>query len=74
MTKKDYAPDWGKIQTAYNWVAVDCDGEAFAYPLKPILVPGESRWFSTTDVFLYIEKVGWPDDGAWREMLYERPK
>ena len=74
ITKKDYAPDWVKIPTDYNWVAVDCDGDAFAYHSMPFLPRhGFGPWLCST-IRHYIGNVGWPDDNAWREMIYERPK
>lgn len=73
MTKNDYFPDWTKIPIHYKWLAVDSDGEAFAYRTMPICLVYPRVWHCRSNG-LYLEKIGWPADGAWKEMLYERPK
>ena len=63
--------DWGKLLSYYKWLAVDANGEIYAYENKPILLD-DSHWRSVDYNFLFRGRIEAPAD--FTQCLWQRPK
>jgi hypothetical protein len=64
------ALDWDYIKG--DFVAVDGDGYAVSYAVKP-LQSNYDEWLPETNEMALVGRVGAPCPD-WRELLFERPK
>lgn len=65
-------PNWANIPAGFNWVAVDSDGEVFAYKEKP--TTSVSVWLNEYADFKSLGYIEEPQGDYWKTMIYERPK
>ena len=69
--------DWEKQPSHCNWIAVDENGDCYAYENKPEILP-EYRWLAVDDVFWFLCEVDPPEDleppADFTLCLWKRPK
>jgi hypothetical protein len=63
--------NWDKLPTNYRWLAVDADGEIYAYENKP-RVMGRPYWRAIDREFWFLGKTNPPE--SFRQCLWQRPK
>jgi len=62
--------NWDKLPINYRWIAIDANGEIYAYKNKPKILD-DSYWINVQD-FWFKGKTDPPAD--FKKCLWKRPK
>ena len=66
--------DWSKIDSQYEWVAIDANGRAYAYRLEPEYCAASSEWIykrGHNNALIHINK---PLQCGGKDHIYKRPE
>jgi hypothetical protein len=64
--------NWESIGSHYQWVAIDADGELWAFTSSPKINNILEQWAPTSVVYQYMFNVNPPAD--FTQCLWKRPK
>jgi hypothetical protein len=73
MEHTNYTPDWRDIDPIYNFVAIDADGEIWAYEKNPSKSEIYLLWWNCVGVLAYIIGTTTPPTD-FTKCIYERPQ
>ena len=66
--------DWDSISTKYNIIAIDSNGEMFAYAVEPVADDNEKVFKDKRGLhYSYYDDVHYQIEN-WKETLLKRPK
>ncbi len=63
--------DWGKLPSYYKWLAIDANGEIYAYEKKPKILDNP-HWKAVDYNFWFKGETSPPAD--FTQCLWKRPK
>ncbi len=63
--------NWDEQPSHCNWIAVNKDGDCYAYEKKPEVIQ-DIRWMAVGDVFWFLFEVEPPAD--FTQCLWKRPE
>ena len=63
--------DFSELPSYYKWLAIDANGEIYAYENKPKVL-SNPRWQAVDYNFWFLEKTALPAD--FTQCLWKRPK
>ena len=68
----DFPIVWSNLRLYHQWVAIDANGELWAFPEKPEIDKASRRWIPASSICTYICDVNPPAD--FTQCIWQRDK
>jgi hypothetical protein len=66
--------DWSKVDPIYNWVAIDRDGDAYAYIDEPEFLPVFKEWVYKDEGYNHHVPLNQTFEFGGEDHIYKRPE